>query len=263
MRKRVGVTLAVCLVAVAGVIGWQIFRLRQPVYQGKTLLSWLLLHAGTSPLSDEDRAAHHTAEIAVRHIGTNGLPTLLAWAGMRDSRFKKKVMNLMGEEVRSKLAVFSANDYRSAASYAFGMLQSMAKPAVPELIRLLQDTEPDVRSGAAWCLCRIGPAAEEAVPALMKSLDDPEAQNNAFAALRSIGAKPDVVVPVLISYLSYTNLGQQGWALAHLPELGRDAKAAVPKVVELLSSPEEYLRRGATNFLPKIDPEAAVKAGVK
>lgn len=263
MRKRVWVALAVCLVAVAGVICWQIARLRQPVYQGKTLLEWLWLHAGTPAFSDEDRAAHQAAVNAVRHIGTNGLPTLLAWAGMKDSPFKKKVLKLMGEEARSKLGVCTANDYRAAASYAFGMLQSMAKPAVPDLVKLLQDPEPDVRSGAASCLGRIGPAAEEAVPALVKSLDDPEAQNNAFAALRCMGAKSDVVLPVLISYLSYTNLGQQGWALAHLPELGPDAKAAVPKMVELLNSPDEYLRRGATNFLPKIDPEAAVKAGVK
>ena len=188
----------------------QSLRGRQAVYHGKTLFYWLIQLADTPEPPNQISAAHDAAETAIHQIGTNGLPTLLAWAGKRDSPLQKKIRALMSDDVRGKFG-FTANDYHAAASYGFGVLKSIAKPAVPSLIRLLRDTDPDIRSGAAFCLCQIGPAAQEAVPALLQSLDDPEAQSNAFAALRSIGAKPDVVVPVLMSYLSSTNMGQRGW----------------------------------------------------
>jgi C-terminal processing protease CtpA/Prc len=41
MRKRVHIALAVLLVILAGVSGWQVLRLREPVYQGKPLRVWL------------------------------------------------------------------------------------------------------------------------------------------------------------------------------------------------------------------------------
>jgi hypothetical protein len=262
VRKRYRILLAVVVVAIAGVITWQSLRGRQTVYHGKSLFSWLMQHAETSEPTGQINTAHEAAEIAILNIGTNGLPTLLAWAGKRDPLLQKKIRRLMSEDVREKFG-FAANDYHAASSYGFGVLKSVAKPAVPSLIRILRDTDPDIRSGAAFCLSQIGPAAEEAVPALLPSLDDPEAQNNAFAALRSIGAKPDVVVAVLMGYLSSTNMGQQGWALSRLSVFGTDAKTATPKVLEFLGDPQSYLRQAATNALKAIDPEAAAKSGVK
>ena len=41
MRKRVYIALAVLLVTLAGVIAWQVRRLREPVYQGEPLSFWL------------------------------------------------------------------------------------------------------------------------------------------------------------------------------------------------------------------------------
>jgi C-terminal processing protease CtpA/Prc len=41
MRKRVQIALAVLLVILAGVIGWQVLRLREPVYHGQCLSVWL------------------------------------------------------------------------------------------------------------------------------------------------------------------------------------------------------------------------------
>ena len=53
-----------------------------------------------------------------------------------------------------------AHDYHA-------VFKSVAKPAVPSLIKLLNESDPSILYGAAFCLCQIGPAAaEEAVPAL-------------------------------------------------------------------------------------------------
>jgi len=83
MRKRVYIALAVVLVALAGVIAWQALREREPVYQGKGLRVWLReyrlgLNTGASKVAAD----------AVRHIGTNALPTLLEMLGAKDSKLK-------------------------------------------------------------------------------------------------------------------------------------------------------------------------------
>jgi hypothetical protein len=41
MQERVYIALAVVLVTLAGVIAWQMLHLREPVYEGKRLSSWL------------------------------------------------------------------------------------------------------------------------------------------------------------------------------------------------------------------------------
>jgi hypothetical protein len=263
MRTRVRIALTVLVLATAGVVGWQVLRARGPTYQGRTLLSWLEQHGTSSAPSEQDRAALEAAEIALRHIGTNALPTLSAWAGCRDSPFRTKTLTLLSDEARAKLRVYSANDYHAFASYGFGVFRSIAKPAVPGLIQLLGDSDPDTRAGAAFCLCRIGPAAEEAVPALLRCLGDSATRDNAFAALRSISAKPDVVVPVLIGHLGSPAMDQQAWALKCLGEFGADAKTALPAVLTLLDDHQLYVRQTATNALRKIDPAAAAGVGVK
>lgn len=52
--------------------------------------------------------------------------------------------------------------------YAIGKLGSAAKPAVPLLVRVLQDESLDanVREGAAWALAEIGSPAASAIPAM-------------------------------------------------------------------------------------------------
>jgi hypothetical protein len=61
MRRRVYIALAVLLVMLAGVIAWQVLRLREPVYQGKRLSYWLEIlvqeqsMTTASPSSGQDR----------------------------------------------------------------------------------------------------------------------------------------------------------------------------------------------------------------
>jgi HEAT repeat protein len=120
-----------------------------------------------------------------------------------------------------------------------------------------------MRADAAICLSSIGPAAEEATPALLQNLEDPKTQLKALTALRSISKKPDLVVSVLIGFLSSTNPSQQCWALSSLSDLEAAARTAVPKVLELLDAARPDIRQAATNALKQIDPEAAARAGVK
>ncbi len=212
--------------------------------------------------------ARAEAELAIRQIGTNALPILLAWISKRDSPAKHEMRkrlpldNRVAFRMRSRIGLYFADESRAMTTSACGVLKATAKPAVPRLSVLLRNPDPGIRDSAAFALCQIGPAAKEAVPALLESLADAAARNNAFAALRSIGAHPEVVVPVLVGHLSSTNRDQQLSALFCLSRLGPNSRAAVPVLVTALSNSDPDLRCGASNALRRIDPEAAVKAGV-
>jgi hypothetical protein len=68
------------------------------------------------------------------------------------------------------------------------ILVHIGRPAVPELIKALQDESGDVREEAADILGHIGPDAREAVPALCKALSDPlqNVRSTAAHALKRI-----------------------------------------------------------------------------
>ncbi|MDX2191873.1 MAG: HEAT repeat domain-containing protein [Gemmatimonadales bacterium] len=61
---------------------------------------------------------------------------------------------------------------RHHAAYAICGFGAAGAPAVPGLIKLLDDDQAVVRYPAAVCLGEIGPAAKDAIPALEKAVDD-------------------------------------------------------------------------------------------
>src|SRR5438045_5789104 len=90
MRKRVQIAVAVLLVAVIGVIAWEVLlsHEHEPVYQGKRLSVWLRDSSGTSELTN-----------AVRQIGTNGIPTLLKMLRKRESPSVSKLIGLWDRHI--------------------------------------------------------------------------------------------------------------------------------------------------------------------
>src|SRR6266481_3095062 len=155
MRKQVQIALAVLLVGVGGVIAWQVRRLREPVYQGKRLSLWLQNYSpdGDSPEVDE----------ALRTIGTNAIPTLLAMLQAKDSTLKLELAAL-------GLHYTPAETRHMRAEKGFTALGADASNAVPALIEIYkQNVSPSARRAAANALVEIGPGAKEAIPALIKS----------------------------------------------------------------------------------------------
>ncbi len=258
MRKALQIVLPLLVVVLVTCL-LVVLRRDQPYHHGKSLYTWLLQHAEASAAGD--KRACDQAEIAISQIGTNALPTLLLWITKKDSATKKSL--LANWPLVRQMNLQAANDYHARTTYACGVLKSIAKPIVPNLIGLLKDPDPDIRDAAAFALCQIGPAAQEAVPGLIQSLEDPLAKSNAFAALRSLGVKPEVVVAALIAQLSSTNSASQSLAMDCLYQYGTNATAAAANVLKFLIHSDFNLRWAATNALKKIDPEAASKAGVK
>ena len=92
MRKRVQIALAVLLLAIGGMIAWQVLRLREPVYQGKTLNAWLQEYVAADnqfPVTEEKTATLRRAGDGIRRIGTNALPFLVQMVRAKDSTATK------------------------------------------------------------------------------------------------------------------------------------------------------------------------------
>ena len=169
--------------ALLGVVVCQALRQREPVYQGKCLSSWLAdLDLGSS-------CSPESATLAVRTIGTNGLPVLVTMVTTRDPLWKRGLITFNARQSVIQLRISEANVVRHRAVQGYGALGAAAKDAVAALIQIM-DTEVsvEVREDVAAALGAIGPEAKSAIPVLLKATRDPnpELRRRALFALADI-----------------------------------------------------------------------------
>jgi hypothetical protein len=87
-----------------------------------------------------------------------------------------------------------APQVRNAAAYEISGMGPAAAPAVPALIKALDDPDPSVRFPVTVALREIGPKAEAAVPRLKKMVDEEINDEVAAGARRALKAiKPDAL----------------------------------------------------------------------
>jgi HEAT repeat protein len=257
MRKGPQIVLAVLLVAVLTVLGWQAFRLREPVYKGKALSGWL------ETLTQERLRGNYNESSAdpIRQIGTNALPVLIEILRAHDTPFKQVLMAWAQKQTLVHFHFRSADQRRPDAVYGYEVLGSLASAQVPVLIDCLtNDRSPKVRMAAASALGSIGPKARVAGPALFRAAKDTDGlvRNNALWALSQILPDPQLTMPVLIAGLDDAHPVARENAAIGLAKYGQEAKAAVPALLRTLAT-----NRSAGWALKKIDLEAAAQAGVK
>ena len=173
MRNRGRIVLASVLAAVVGVIGWQVLREREPVYEGKRLSVWLDQYGTNHWTAGRGGELDRQAETVIRQIGTNAIPTYLKIITTRESRLKLKALALVPRRWLARFHVQSANDIRHLGAYGLIALGAEAKPAIPTLISLVNEKDPEVRYTAAFALRSLGPVARDALPALIACLQDP------------------------------------------------------------------------------------------
>ncbi len=204
----------VVALALLGGFAWVVLRPHEPVFEGKPLSLvlneayqhgslWPVYHSGVPP--PESEIARMRAERALRALGTNALPMLVKMAGTRISIFRRVIGAMARESSMDFLHLPPQWDKHEIAAWGLGLLGREARPAVPALIPLLGDRDPEVQCVAAECLARIGPAAEEAVPALVRMLKnrnranryEGSVVNSAAHALGEIGPAASVAASVL------------------------------------------------------------------
>ena len=137
-------------------------------------------------------------------------------------------------------------------------LRSIGKAAIPPLIRALEHERKGIREGAAHTLFLFGDEAKEAVPALIEALSDPEpsVRGRAALALGSIGPAAKTAVRKLIALLEdpRTDHDVRWDATRALGEIGPEAEAALPVLLKALKGEDADAQVGASNALGAIGP---------
>ena len=112
-RKRI--LFATVLLVFALGLAWFLRPRNEPKYQGRYLSQWADLLTRSEPTDDERKAVFH----ALQQIGTNGLPTFLAWLSVETPPWKislrrklpstlaknKTIANWLGEKDRIRAAL--------------------------------------------------------------------------------------------------------------------------------------------------------------
>ncbi len=256
MHPRVKVTFAALAAFSLAVVAWLTLPPAEPVYNGRRLSQCL-----APSLSNPDRGARSwsarnlQADEAVRHLGTNALPTLLRMLQSTDSSVKARLIDL--EERRGGIFIkyASAAERNQAAQRGFEVLGPEASNAVPALLTIARrNLSPASLSAAIAALGAIGPPARAAVPSLLQWATNNGTQAGpAIRALGRIRADPSLVVPFLTNALPGPNVRPS--VVFALGEFGTNALPAVPALLALLHSEADLTdKRIYTNALNKIDP---------
>jgi len=234
---------------------------RDPVYQGKPLTAWLDQY-NSNHLSG-DTVLDQQAEAALRHLGTNIIPACLKMLSSHPSSTKSNLLAHIPKSWSTLFHIPSVSDYkakvdtrRSRGSYGLIALGPDAKSAVPALIALLDDPDDRVRYLSVFAIRCLGPVAHEALPRVIKSLNDPEftVQDDAVAALGTIRADPEHVVPILLDFLAKNPSDQilRQDTMVALGQFGTNADSAVPVLLVCLRDPDSNMRNTATRALGDI-----------
>jgi HEAT repeat protein len=158
------------------------------------------------------------------------------------------------EEIASLIEKLKTNDERELDA-AIKNLGKIGEPAIPALMKALQDKNLLVRRSAALVLAKIGPPA---IPDLAKALNNPDAdvRSRAASALGGIGPEAKTALPQLVFLLQDSNAKVRSSAASALGGIGAEAKTALPQLVFLLQDSNAKVRSSAASALGGIGPEA-------
>lgn len=134
-------------------------------------------------------------------------------------------------------------------------LKNIGTNSIPPLIAALDNKKVKIRRGAAYALGQIGSPAEPAIPKLLERLnmDETSVRYDILTALGLINQHPEIVVPALIPYLSNEDPTVRGNASFAMIGFGKDARAAAPKLFQLMSDDNENVRINAGGALEHME----------
>ena len=171
----------------------------------------------------------------------------------------------MRSSVAALLAVAKDGDstVRYCAVHSLGQIGEPAKRAAPVLVEALKDEDAEVRRTTIWALPRLKLDARATVKLLEPMLDD----GSAYVRLETAAALWEIVrdrraVTVLIRELESRDSIVRFLALDGLTKVGKDAKGAVPRLVEMLKDEDDLVAKSAREALKRIDPVTAAKQGI-
>lgn len=272
MGKTKTIILATLAIIVLTLLTWRISRPAEPTYQGRKLSSWL---GDYNPISYSDpELKRPAADAAIRHIGTNAIPTYLRILRETDSPLKLKFywgLKLRLKRLLQKQSLIEV-DYNPPAIkqhevvLAFRQLKNRPESAIPFLIEIYDRNLSDSsKSSTAIILGLYGSKAKAAIPSLLQGATnaDTYVRASAIEALSDINKDPFLVMPILLKSRRDPDTRVSDAAKYAIQYFERDTTRAIRALFESLNDPDEKIRRQATNALKEIYPEYSAKAGLK
>lgn len=165
------------LIVLIGLVVWRTGFRHEPTYSGKRLSVWL---DELAALDYTKRADPNTPQVrAVRSIGTNAIPWLLADLKKKGDPWSSRINRVLGKQHVIKYRFPDVNARLSRATFGFEALGEAAAPAIPSLLGLLEDTPGYVPSALAG----IGAPA---LPALGQCLTNTRSYGTSFGQIAPI-----------------------------------------------------------------------------
>jgi hypothetical protein len=285
VQKWLKCALAVLALLVIIFATWLLTRPREPEYQGRSLSAWLddYNKAGTWEKIEPTSAA-------IRAMGTNCLPFLLARIKHNPSRWTERLVVLLSKQRLLKIPFYGDDRYRFASIVALHVLGPQAAPVCPELLALTK--EPPTWWTADMALLAIGTNAIPFLESACQNTNGPGAYAALMLALMKgappphftcgwvkarLNGKPIIVVGYAIRPETFAEIGNllehpsravrrasvEALSLYNGSRYTNALKSAVPLLVKACDDTNDAVRISAGTTLKLIDPEAAAKAGIK
>jgi hypothetical protein len=264
-RRRVLVLLTAGLVLGAAGLFILWASDREPAYQGRKLSEWLAAYG--SAFSDGPRtAAQEQAAEAIRHIGTNGLPSLLAWFLHEPPSGRGQVMMVVNRirwlrplEKKMHQQAVQQSQLRTRALSGFAVLGASAKGAVPQLAEALRKSKS--RASCLLVIDALSFIGNDALPALVTVVSNPSHPSRLVALqeisqMASRGADSRAVVAVLVQCLQSKDPQLAQVAASELGNLELEPEIVVPALAASLQDSRETIRVGAAEALGQFGTKA-------
>jgi len=180
-RKKLLILLGCGLALVLLMTLW---REREPQYKGRSLSDWIAIRVDGDP-----EISQQQAELAIRSIGTNGLPFYLKCFQYQERPWRTRLANqaarLPGKfgDTAAKLVLGRGQRKRQEAFTALYVLGPDAKPALPFLTQQLAGPYPEA---AMTFIARMG---DVGLPTILTVLTNGSATAMRSLAIETLGAQ--------------------------------------------------------------------------
>jgi hypothetical protein len=249
-RKRVGLSLGglgfLCVIA---------FFARAPVeptYEGRSLSYW------TEKLSYDDQfvdgvtfeklPAFHADVKAIRAIGSNSIPFLLAAIDTRETAVRR-IATRLSSKLEKGMRIKSADAQHEEAICAFRVLGDQGAIAVPALTTMLQKHDATHARAPLLALAGIGPAAYPAVRDATNFIFHPLLSADVMELIRSVGRGATAALPALQAAVESTNRNWRLNALSALSRMGTNSAPLLPHALRFLDDPDPGVAGNALNVV--------------
>jgi len=198
------------------------------------------------PLNPKEKAAGD----AIRAMGTNSLPTLVAIIRQKENKSAARFIAWVNKQRFLKVKIYSTAERRAQA---YAALQELGYIAIPAWTEILLDEKLPVypREFAAFSLANLrnSPGFAAAIPT----------NSSAYAAMTVIIEQRDEQAwHGLLRGLNSTNSLIRSNAAINLGGFGPRAKGAIPGLIEHASDPDPGARKACLRALRDCEPDPAL-----